>query len=409
MRVCFLTHYFPPEVGAPQTRIELLARTLAARGATVTVHTGFPHYPSGVIPAPYRNRPWRVEHRDGITVVRSAVYAAANRGFARRLADHAALALSALATARLSGPLDVVVGETPPLFTAASGAVYARGKRAAYVINVADRWPASAVELGALRDPRAIAAASALERWTYRHADLVIAPTQGILDAIATLPEASGKARRVWPVVDLNRFDPRPPTPPSAPGTALRLLFAGTVGLAHGLDVLVEASRLAGPKIVRTTIAGDGADGERIRALVAARQVANVRMLGTVAAARVTELYATSDAAAVLLRDLEIFKGALPTKMFEAMAAGRALLVAARGEAAELVRRAGAGLVVAPGDPAALAGACERLHSDPRLRLELGQAGRRYAEAHLGAHRAADAWTAELSDAVLRRACAQPA
>ena len=92
MRVCFLTHYFPPEVGAPQTRIELLARTLAADGAEVTVHTGFPHYPDGGVKAPYRNRPWLTERRDGVTIVRSAVYPAANRGFAPRLLDHLAFA-----------------------------------------------------------------------------------------------------------------------------------------------------------------------------------------------------------------------------------------------------------------------------------------------------------------------------
>jgi hypothetical protein len=122
-----LTHYFPPEAGAPQARIDLLARTLAARGVQVTVHTGFPHYPSGVVTAPYRNRPWRRENRDGISIVRSAVYPAANQGFARRLADHASLAVSALATAPLSGPADVVVGETPPLFTAAARGL--RGQR----------------------------------------------------------------------------------------------------------------------------------------------------------------------------------------------------------------------------------------------------------------------------------------
>ena len=196
MRVCFLTHYFPPEAGAPQTRIDLLARTLAARGIQVTVHTGFPHYPAGTIPAPYHNRPWLRERRDGIAIVRSAVYPAVNRGFARRLADHAALAASALATAPLSGPADVVVGETPPLFTAAAGVAYAALKRAAYVVNVADRWPASAVEMGALSNRSAIAAASALERFTYEHADLITAPTAGIVTALAAAPEAGAKARR---------------------------------------------------------------------------------------------------------------------------------------------------------------------------------------------------------------------
>jgi colanic acid biosynthesis glycosyl transferase WcaI len=405
VRVCFITHYYPPETGAPQTRIELLARTLADAGAMVTVHTCFPHYPEGRISAPYRNRPWQVEHRGKVRVVRSAVYPAANRGFGRRLADHASFALSALATARLSGPVDVVVGESPPLFTGAAGAAYARLKRAAYVVNIADRWPASAIELGMLRDPRAIAAASTLEREMYRRCDLIVAPTEGIVSALQLTPEASGKARRAWPVVDVDRFDP---SPPASTGGPLELLYAGTVGLAQGLDVLIEATRLAGPQIVRTTVAGAGAAAQELRQRIARDAVANVRMLGPVSAETVTRLYAGADAAVVMLRDLPIFSGALPTKTLEAMAAGRPAIVAARGEAADLVTRAGAGLVVEPGNPRALAQACRRLAGEPELRLALGRAGRAYAEEHFGAGAALEAWTRLLDEALSARCAGAP-
>jgi colanic acid biosynthesis glycosyl transferase WcaI len=405
MRICFLTHYFPPEVGAPQTRIELLARTLAAGGEEVVVHTGFPHYPAGRVAAPYRNRPWLLEDREGLLVLRSAVYPAANRGFARRIADHAAFALSALTTARLSGPLDVVISETPPLFTAAAGARYAAGKRAAHVVHVADRWPASAVELGMLTDRRAIAAAEALERWVYRHADLIAAPTEGIIRSLERLPDAAAKLRRVWPVVDVDRF----PAPAAArqsetAGTPpLRLLYAGTVGLSQGLDMLVEASLRAGPELVQTTIAGDGADAARLRAMIDQRHAGNVHMLGPVPAAEIPGLYREADAAAVLLRDLPIFAGALPTKLLEAMAAGCPLLLAARGEASRLVTDSGAGLAVEPEDPIGLAGAIARLQADPSLRRTLGDAGRACALAQFGAERAAEQWAELLDDAVARR------
>jgi len=400
VRICFLTHYFPPEAGAPQTRIDLLARTLAAHGDTVTVHTCFPHYPSGVIPDPYRNRPWQRECRDGITIVRSAVYPAANRGFGPRLTDHATFGLSALATAALSGPADVVVGETPPLFTAAAGVAYAAGKRAAYVVNVADRWPESAVQLGALRSRRVIAAAAGLERRIYRHADLVTAPTQGIVAALKSVPEAGSKARRLWPVVDLSRFMAQLTPGPDRPRSPLRLLYAGTVGLAQDLEVLIRASKLAGPEIVQTTIVGDGADAERLRGVIAAQRVDNVAMLAPVAAARVPDLYAGADAAAVLLRDLPIFTAALPTKLVEAMAAATPVLLAARGESAELVGAARAGVVVAPGSVTALADGIRALAADLAGRLSLGRAGRAYAEAHFGAERAGAAWAAALTDAV---------
>src|SRR3954451_17355612 len=126
VRAVFLTHYYPPEAGAPQLRIAALAGGLAGHGWDVCVHTGFPHYPVGRVLAPYRNRPLlRERGPGGEAIVRSAIYPTANRGFARRLLNHASLAASALATAPASGAADVVVAESPPLFTAAAGAVYA--------------------------------------------------------------------------------------------------------------------------------------------------------------------------------------------------------------------------------------------------------------------------------------------
>jgi glycosyltransferase involved in cell wall biosynthesis len=407
VRVCFLTHYYPPEVGAPQTRIDLLARTLSEQGLDVVVHTGFPHYPSGGITAGYRNRPWQQERRGGVRIVRSAVYPAANRGFARRLADHAAFAAFALSTARLTGALDVVVAETPPLFTAAAGVAYAALKRAALVVNVADRWPASAVELGALRSAQAVQAAEALERWIYSRADLITAPTAGIAEALDRLPHSAGKVRRTWPVVDFDRF-PRFAEAGGPVNGPLRLLYAGTIGLAQGVDVLVEASMLAGPGQVETTIAGDGAEAAQIRQLIDAGPVPNVRLLGGVAADRVPDLYAQADACAVLLRDRPIFAGAIPTKLVEAMAAGRPVLLSALGESAELVARAGAGIVVSPEDPQALATAIRALQADPARRRRLGAAGRRFVEDNLGARRAAREWSEVLADAAASQASKAP-
>ncbi len=396
MRVCFLTHYFPPEVGAPQTRIALLARTLAAAGCEVTVHTGFPHYPDGAVAAPYRNRPWSRESFGDVRVVRSLVLPAPNRGSVRRLLDHGSLAATVLATAPLSGPADVVVVESPPLFTAAAGIIYARLKGAACVVNVADLWPSSAVEMGALRNRAAIDLAERLEAWIYRHADLVTTPTRGIADRLAARAELAGRVRRTWPVVDVERFDSTPPTAATGP---LRLLYAGTVGLAQGLEVLIDAAGRAGADVVAVTIAGAGAKLDEIRARAARQRVGNVTVLGGVSAGQVPNLYADADAGIVILRDLPIFRGALPTKLFEVMAAARAVLLAARGESADLVRETRAGLVVEPEDPAALAEAIHQLHADPEQRLQAGRAGRAWVERQAGAGRAAAEWTAVLAEA----------
>jgi glycosyltransferase involved in cell wall biosynthesis len=395
MRVTFLTHYYPPEVGAPQARISALARGLSRRGAEVTVHTGFPHYPAGQIAPPYRNRPLLREEDDGVRVVRSAVYPAANQGFARRLADHLAFATSALATAPAAGPADVVVAETPPLFTAGAAIAYARLKRAPLVLNVADRWPESAVQLGAIAPGRAVAAAERLERAAYKAARRITVPTSGLVDALDDVPQASGKVLHMPPAVDLDRFAMAAPST----GGPLRVLYAGTVGMAQGLETLVEAARLAG-ETVHVSIAGDGAEAAAVGARAAG--LANVRLLGSVPAERIPALYEQADAAAVLLRDKPLFEAALPTKMLEAMAAGRPLLLSARGESAQLVQDGALGLVTPPDDAQALADAMRRLAGDPDARRHMGQAGRTVAEQRFGREQQVERWL-ELLESVSPR------
>lgn len=396
MKVRILTHYYPPEVGAPQTRLAALARGLAARGDEVVVHTGFPHYPDGEIKPPYRNRPLAVEDDGPVRVVRSWVYAAPNRGFARRIANHASFAASALMSAAAEGPADALVVETPPLLLAGAAIPYARAKGAKLILNVADLWPDSAVEMGALNSARAIEAARLVEHSAYRAAAAIACPTEGIVAALERVPAAAGKTALIRPAVDLSRFDPTTRMVDSE-DRPLRVLYAGTVGLAHGLGTLLDAveriERRADAPHLEVTIAGDGAEAPALRARLAAQGSASVRMLGAVAAARIPALYAESDVAVVTLRDLPIFEGALPTKMLEAMAAARPVVLSARGEAARLIDSERAGVVVPPEDPDALAGALGALGADPPRRAALGAAGRRTVERDFGREAWLTRWT----------------
>ena len=396
MRICLLTHYFPPERGAPQVRIAALAAELAARGHEPVVHTGFPNYPAGRVAPPYRNRPVMLDqHASGVPVVRSLVYPAANAGFARRIANHAVFAASAVATQRRTGPVDVVVAETPPLFTAAAAVLYARRKRAPLVLNVADRWPASAVALGALRSRRAIRAAERLEAWCYRHAAAVVAPTERLAAALAEHPDVA-RVVHVPPAVDLGRFGR--PGPPDRNGDPLHVVYAGTVGMAQRVDTLVEAAALAGPGVVRVTIAGEGAESAAVRRAIAERAAENVVAIGQRPPEEIPGLYADAGAGAVLLHDAPLFEEALPTKILEVMASGRPVVLAARGEAARFVEHAGCGLVTPPRDAAALAESLGRLAGAAELGERLGSAGRAFVERHHSRTVATDRWEGLLEE-----------
>src|SRR5262249_5023157 len=174
---------------------------------------------------------------------------------------------------------DAVVVETPPLLLAGTAIAYARAKGASLVVHVADLWPDSAVELGVLRRPRAIAAARVLERACYPAAAAIACPTEGIEAALAGRSEAGSKVWRIPPSVDTEKFEPRPRP---AEGR-FRLLYAGTVGMSHGVETLVSAAALLEDQgEVEITIAGDGAEAPALRERLARSGPGNVRMIGAV-------------------------------------------------------------------------------------------------------------------------------
>jgi glycosyltransferase involved in cell wall biosynthesis len=381
MRVLFVSHYFHPETGAAQTRILEAARAIEARGHKVSVVTGFPNYPDGVIPKPYRGRLFMRERMDDIQVIRSPVYPAPNRGFARRLVNHASFAISSILAAPTARPVDVVIAETPPLFTAGAAVPIAALLRAPLVLNVADLWPESAVQLGLLSDRRAIRAAELLEGFSYRHAAAITVPTPGMRTMLVARGQPESKVKLLPNAVDVSRFT----AAPVAGSDGLRIVYCGTVGLAQGVGTLIDAAvRLEHEREdAKVIIAGDGAEREELQRRARDLGLQRVEFRGRLTRDEVPALIASADIAVMSLRDLPLFQDAVPTKLLEYMASGRPVVAAAAGQVAELLRDAEAGLPCPPEDPEAMANAILELAAHPARAQEMGRNGRRYVEAHL--------------------------
>jgi len=378
MKVVCLTHYFWPEVGAPQTRLLELARRLAAAGDEVTVVTGMPNYPTGVILDGYRGRFAMEERMDEVRVLRRWVYATPNAGFARRIANHISFVVTSLTALQAAGPANVIFVESPPLPIGIAALAYARVKGAPFVLNVSDVWPQSAVELGALRNRAAIRMAEALEMHLYRRSARVAVPTPGILEDLARRGVPRTKLVHLSNGVDVDMYRPTP-----LPAGRKVFMYAGTHGLSQGLDVIVEAAKLVSDLDVEFVLAGEGADKAAMVEKVRREQIPNVRFLPNQPQEAMPGLLAQAYATVITLRRLEVFKRARPSKIYESMACGRPIVASLWGEAADLVREAGAGIVVEPEDPTALAGAVRRLAADPELAQELGARGRAYVVEHL--------------------------
>jgi glycosyltransferase involved in cell wall biosynthesis len=388
MRILFLTQYFPPEIGAPQNRISDLAARLSASGHEVTILVAFPNYPEGRVAAAYRGKLRIVDSWQGLRVVRTWIYATPSKRFLPRLLNYFSFVISSMILGtRCTGAQDAVIVESPPLFLGIAGVVISRAKRARLIFNVSDLWPESAVALGVIRNRALVRLSGALEHWIYRRSDLISGQTQGIISSI----EARFPRKPVYLLtngVALEAFGaPERRAATSCPlglETELKAKFvvgyAGLHGLAQGLDVVLTAARmLAARSDIAFVLVGDGPEKPQLKAMAAEPKLKNLFFCDSQPKASMPTILSRFKSALIPLRRIDLFKGALPSKMFEAMAASLPLLVMVDGEARALVETAQAGLYVEPENPRALAEAIARLADDPALCRRLGDNGRRFA------------------------------
>ena len=379
IRILIVTQYFAPELGAVPQRLGHYAAALARAGHKVTVLTTLPSYPWGRTLPRYRMRPLVIERQGDVEIVRTATRALGQEpGFGDRLLTYGLFLLTAApAAAALARRADVALVESPPLSTALL-ALGLRRLGTPYVLSVSDLWPRSAVEVGALRDERAVRAAERLEAAAYRRASRVVGLTEGICEHVReSVPD--GKVAFLPNGVDPEQFARfRPPVPANG---SYSVLYAGTVGLAQGLEVLVPAAEDLRGEGVHFTVVGDGAAREGLARLRQARGLDNLDLLGPRPRCEVLGLLQGADAALVSLRDTPVLRGAVPSKLYEAMASARPVVLVAKGEAARLVEEVGCGAVVPPGRPELLADAVRSIRRSGQAR-SMGRRGQEFVFAH---------------------------
>ncbi len=381
MKILFLTDNFPPETNAPAIRTWEHARIWAELGHEVVVVTGAPNFPAGRVFAGYENRLHDSSFMDGIEVVRVWTYIAANRGFLRRSLDYASFMASAfLASFAVRRP-DVVVATSPQLFTAVAGWAVAAVKRRPFVFELRDLWPESVVAVDAMRRGRAILLLEKLARFLYRRADLMVPVTPAFAGHLRGLGIPDEKIRVVTNGIDLDAVESPAPAAEvrrryGIPRDAFAAGYVGTLGLAHGLEVILEAAReLRQDERFHFVLMGDGADRPLLEERAAG--LGNVTFIGRQGHADALALLGAMDASLVVLRDTPVFRTVIPSKIFEAMALARPIVLGVGGEAHRIVvEECRCGLAFEPGDAAGLAGRLRQLAGDDALAAELGRRGR---------------------------------
>ncbi len=381
MRIGILTQYYPPEMGAPQARLSHLAGEFVRSGHEVVVLTAMPNYPRGKVYPGYGGFLQR-ETRDGVAVVRTWIYPTQSVGLVKRLGNYFSFVASSLAVGAFTlGKLDYLITESPPLFLGISGYLLALKTGAKWIFNVSDLWPESAVRLGVLREGASLRAAQSLEAFCYRKAWLVTGQSREILEDVQRrFPSVS--TYHLSNGVDTDMFRPerrseearRVLLDDASDGKACLAVYAGLHGIAQGLDQVLEAASLLQNGAVRIVLVGDGPQKEQLVKQCRDLGLSGVRFLDSRRREEMPEMMASADVALVPLK-LHL-PGAVPSKLYEAMGSGAAVVLVAEGEAATVVREANAGIVVAPGDTRGLARALETLAADGGMRRKMAEAGR---------------------------------
>jgi glycosyltransferase involved in cell wall biosynthesis len=386
VRLLFFTHYFPPEVNAPASRTHEHCREWVAAGHEIHVVTCVPSHPYGE-PFPGFSRRWyHYENVDGIHVHRVWTYLAPNRGVARRTLNYLSFIPTAAFRAWRLGRFDGAIGTSPQFFCAVATWLYARLRRTPWIFELRDLWPESIPAVGAMRESLVLRVLERLELRMYRDATAIVCVSQSYMKSLTYrgIDEKkqyfvpNGIVPSFWRTADrreerrkLNLVD-----------TDILVSYVGTIGMAHGLSTVLEAAvslREIAPA-VKLLVVGDGAELEALRAMSVTKGLTNVRFTGLVPRAEVPGILAATDIALVTLKPSEVFKTVLPSKMFEAMAAGCPIVLAVDGEAKATLERAGAGIAVTPGSVGALTGAIVNLAGDAEGRARMALAGNEFVE-----------------------------
>jgi glycosyltransferase involved in cell wall biosynthesis len=374
-----VTQFYQPEPCAAANRVAALVHALLAAGLKVDVLTAAPSFPDGRIPAEYRALTPQVDDSGDVRIIRVPTYASPRLRARDRLANWLSVAGSATLYLLLSRRrYEYVIASLPPI-TLALPVLVAR-RRARLIVDVRDVFPDIAVKLGRWREggfAERVVGHFAAE--LYRQASLVLCTTATARAQV--IARGSDPAKTI---VAANGFDA--PDVASAVPYARRqgdfvVAFVGNMGLATGLDVVLDAAaRLRDVPSIRFILAGGGAEFARLAERVAAEALTNVTLLGVVPRSAANALIEDADACVVPLR--RGVDDSVPSKLFDALALGCPVLCCAGGEAKALIERSGGGMALPPEDGEALAEAVRELAADPRQLEMMAHRGREYVREH---------------------------
>lgn len=374
-RIFFLSDNFPPERNAAASRVYERGLYWIRDGHNFDVLTCFPNFPEGKIYPGYQNKWFGKENLSGTQVYRVKSFIAANKGFGLRVLDF----LSYMVTSFVAGIFlikkdhDVIISTSPQFFTAVSAWALSRVKRKPFIFELGDLWPESIRAVGAMKKSFVLTLLEKMELFMYRQSTAVIALTEAFKVNLMQRGIPEGKIFVVRNGVDLSTHQLKAPNLELKEKLGLKNKFVigylGTLGMAHGLDRILDLAHLLqkkGNQNIAFLFVGSGADRQLLIQKAEELRLTNVVFVEAQPKNLIGDYWSILDIALAHVKNLETFKGVIPSKIFEAMAYGKpVLLIAPEGEAVEILRNAQCGVCLTDYDMDTLLASVEEVSRDP--------------------------------------------
>ncbi|WP_417842086.1 glycosyltransferase family 4 protein [Terasakiella sp.] len=351
MRVQLITQLFDPENAIKGLSF---VKELSSCGYDIEVVTTYPSYPGGRIYYGYKMRIVQVEEIDGVRVVRLPSYISHGKSAIGRLLSYATFSISAFVYSLLftSRP-DVIYSYYPPMMGGVAGALLGFIKRRPFIYDVQDLWPEALSATGMLKDRRIIRCVDLVINWVYRRAAAIVVLSDGYKNTLISKGVPESKIHRIYNWCDESRIQKQPSTVQEE-NEYFDITYAGNFGPAQALSFVLEAARSLqddGHKAIRFLFLGDGIECNELKQQAASLGLSNVVFKGRVPPEQVGAELQAADALLVHLADQPVFSITIPSKTQAYMAIGKPILMAVAGESAELIKKAGAGIISRPCAP----------------------------------------------------------
>ncbi len=396
-KILFITQYFPPEIGAPQNRLFELAVRLQNKGMQISVLTAMPNYPEMRIKNDYKGKFYCFEVMDGLRIYRSYIFVKKTKSIFPRLLNYFSFVFSSLLTGILkTQSYDFIFCESPPIFLGITALILSKIKKAKLIFNVSDLWPESAEKLGLVKNKFLLKVTAKLEETIYKSSFLITGQTQGIVENIS---KRFPQKKIFWLKngVDINSLDSVKTNNEwrkqnNFENHDFLLIYAGILGYAQGLETIIyTAEKLKEYPNIKFLFFGDGPEKRELISIKNKLNLVNIFFFLPVSKNEIRQIIKSVDAAIIPLKKIELFKGAIPSKILEVLALGKPILLGVNGEARELFINSGkCGLYFEPENFDALSKNILRLYESEELLNELGKNGYIYIKNNFNIERIAE-------------------